>query len=89
MNLEEELSSLNSSSVSLFSASGYNRSASTVEGGAATRAGVRERLLLLLGRVCFVKNRVFWFEKNGKGLTLWGLVIGEESVSVVAKAEME
>lgn len=51
-------------------------------GGAATPRGVRERLLLLLGIVCFVKNGAFVKDETGRGF--WGLLLGDESVTVVA-----
>ena len=85
MNFEDELSSSAPSSISLLS------SVSTFVGGAATRGTVRERVVLVL-RVMemefgAVKNGNFVKEKRGKGFG--GLVLGEESVSVVEKVEEE
>ena len=63
-------------------------------GGAATREGVREKLLLLL-RMLGMEFGVVWCVKNGnfakvkRGRVFGGLVLGEESVSVVCKAEEE
>lgn len=80
--MDDELSSPNSSSISALSSSGNDWSGSIVVGGAVTPRGVRERLLLLLGIVCFVKNGAFVKDETGRGF--WGLLLGDESVTVVA-----
>lgn len=54
--------------------------------GAATRGGVREPLLLLLGLACLVENGEFVKEEEaGRGFGLGD----DESVSVVANAVIE
>lgn len=56
-------------------------------GGAATLLTVTEKFLLFLGLVDFVKNCDF-FVKEEKRNGFGGLFLGEESVVVVAKAEI-